>query len=96
MKFIPFILCLFIASVSYGQQTTSEKETVRIDTVITFDPETFEETIEVVVYKGEKTADEVADFTYKTDGTSTRDTIIIFDPETRKEDTIIVVNPRNN
>ncbi len=93
MRFIPFILFLFLASTSYGQQTTTqeEKDVVRIDTIITFDPETFEETIELVVYKGElRLAKDVVDFAEKATEKNGVDTIIIFDPKTMKEDTVIV------
>lgn len=86
MKFIPFILFLCLASTSYGQ-TTPLNEDVRIDTIITFDPITFEERIEVVVYTGEE---EKTDFKPKDSSSSLIDTVIVFDPVTMKEEIIII------
>lgn len=92
MRFIPFILFLFLASTSYGQNTNPQEQTiVRIDTIITFHPATYEETIEVVVvYAGEEQKEEKADFKYETTEKNGVDTLIIFNPKTMKEETIIV------
>lgn len=92
MRFIPFILSLFLASTSYAQKTNQQERTVvRIDTIVTFIPNFIEEIVEiVVVYAGDGQEEEKAYFKYETARKIGEDTIIVFDPKTMKEDTIIV------
>lgn len=81
------LLLLIFASSCVAEKIMPLEETVmltqKVDTIIVFDPVTFEETIQLVV-SDEITTEKVTNYVYRTD------TIIIFNPDTYEETIEIV------
>jgi len=81
------LLILVFASSCVAEKITSFEDaasfTQKVDTIITFDPDTYEETIMLVV-SDEVTTDKVTKYVYRTD------TIITFNADTYEESIEIV------
>ncbi len=81
------LILIFASSCAAEKITTFEEETAmltqKVDTIITFDPVTFEETIMLVV-SDEVTNERVSNYVYRVD------TIITFDADTYEETIEIV------
>ncbi len=81
------LLLITFASSCVAEKIMPLEETVmltqKVDTIIVFDPVTFEETIQLVV-SDEITTEKVTNYVYRTD------TIIIFNPDTYEETIEIV------
>ena len=81
------LLILIFASSCVAEKIMPLEETAsftqKVDTIITFDPDTYEETMMLVV-SDEVTTDKVTKYVYRTD------TIITFNPDTYEESIEIV------
>lgn len=94
MRLFLFLAFLCLASTGYAQQNT----TTVVDTIITYHPETLEETIEIVMTErakenlSEKAVKDVSklEFVKDENGNIVVDTIITFDPVSWKEEIQIV------